>query len=261
MGGVARSRVEPDEAERKRSLTRATQREAAAAAIAARRVPGDIDDVDEEPTTRGPATLPMNAPPVTRDGRPKGTAQRNFTDPASRIQKTGDGFIQGYNAQAAVDAAAQVIVAHTVTPIAADVGQLVPLVTAVTRTCRRKPRRVLADAGYCSDANLHALECRGIEAYIATGRLKHTEWQAPAPRGRPPAGLTRRERMARKLRTLAGRAVYACRKSIVEPVFGQIKHARDFRRFLRRGTVAVQHEWGLVCTAHDLLKLYAAVGR
>jgi transposase len=192
---------------------------------------------------------------------PPPKAQRNFTDPASRLQKTGDGFIQGYNAQAAVDAAAQVIVAHPVTPIAADVGQLVPLVTAVTRTCRRKPRRVLADAGYCSDANLHALECRGIEAYIATGRLKHTEWQAPAPRGRPPAGLTRRERMARKLRTLAGRAVYACRKSIVEPVFGQIKHARDFRRFLRRGTVAVQHEWGLVCTAHDLLKLYAAVGR
>ncbi len=189
---------------------------------------------------------------------PAPKAQRNFTDPESKIQKTADGFIQGYNAQAAVDATAQVIVAHDVTPMAADVGHLVPLVTAIGRTLHQRPRRVLADAGYCSDDNLQALEEKAIDAYIATGRQKHREWQAPAPRGRPPDGLTRRERMVRKLRTLAGRAVYARRKAIVEPVFGQIKHARGFRQFLRRGWTAVRHEWALICTVHNLLKLHGA---
>jgi transposase len=189
---------------------------------------------------------------------PSPTAQRNFTDPESKIQKTADGFIQGYNAQAAVDGHAQVIVAQTVTPMAADVGHLVPLVRAVTATLRRRPRQVLADAGYCSEENLQTLEDQAVDAYIATGRLKHTEWHAPAPRGRPPANLTGRERMARKLRTVQGRAVYADRKAIVEPVFGQIKHARGFRQFLRRGQRAVQHEWALICTAHNLLKLYGA---
>ena len=189
---------------------------------------------------------------------PNPKAQRNFTDPDSKIQKTADGFIQGYNAQAAVDGHAQVIVAQTVTPMAADVGHLVPLVTALTMELRRRPRQVLADAGYCSDENLHALHDRHIDGYIATGRWKHSDWQAPAPRGRPPADLTQRDRMARKLRTLKGRAVYACRKAIVEPVFGQIKHARGFRQFLRRGQRAVQHEWALLCTVHNVLKLYGA---
>jgi len=194
---------------------------------------------------------PAPATPATK-------TQRNFTDPESKIQKTADGFIQGYNAQAAVDAQAQVIVAQDVTPMAADVGQLLPLVTAIGRTLHQRPRRVLADAGYCSDDNLQGLEEKAIAAYIATGRQKHGEEQAPAPRGRPPDGLTRRERMARKLRTLAGRAAYARRKAIVEPVFGQIKHARGFRQFLRRGWTAVRHEWALVCTVHNLLKLHTA---
>jgi transposase len=189
---------------------------------------------------------------------PAPKAQRNFTDPESKIQKTADGFIQGYNAQAAVDAHAQVIVAQDVTPMAADVGELLPQVSAIGRTLRQRPKQVLADAGYCSEENLHELERRDIDAYIATGRQPHGEWRAPAPRGRPPAGLTRRERMVRKLRTLAGRAVYARRKAIVEPVFGQIKHARRFRQFLRRGCSAVRDEWALVCTVHNLLKLHLA---
>ena len=120
---------------------------------------------------------------------------------------------------------------------------------------------MLADAGYCSEENLQTLEENRIDSYIATGRQKHTDWQAPAPRGRPPATLTRRERMARKLRTLKGRAVYACRKAIVEPVFGQIKHARHFRQFLRRGQRAVQQEWALICTVHNVLKLHGATAR
>ena len=189
---------------------------------------------------------------------PAPKAQRNFTDPESKIQKTADGFIQGYNAQAAVDAQAQVIVAQDVTPMAADVGELVPQVRAIGRALQRRPTQVLADAGYCSEANLQELERRGIDAYIATGRQKHGERLAPAPRGRPPAGLTCRERMARKLQTLAGRAVYARRKAIVEPVFGQIKHVRRFRQFLRRGWTAVRHEWALVCMVHNLLKLHTA---
>ncbi|HSE94724.1 MAG TPA: IS1182 family transposase [Methylomirabilota bacterium] len=189
---------------------------------------------------------------------PSPKAQRNFTDPESKIQKTADGFIQGYNAQAAVDATAQVIVAQDVTPRAADVGHLLPLVAAIGRTLRQRPRQVLADAGYCSEENLQRLAEQAIDPYIATGRQKHTEWQAPAPRGRPPAHLTGRERMARKLRTVKGRAVYACRKAIVEPVFGQIKQARGFRQFLRRGQTAVRHEWALLCTVHNILKLYTA---
>ncbi len=155
-----------------------------------------------------------------------------------------------------MDATAQVIVAHEVTPMAADVGHLLPLVTAIGRTLRQRPRQILADAGYCSEENLRTLAEKEIDPYIATGRQKHTEWRAPAPRGRPPAHLTRRERMARKLRTLKGRAVYACRKAIVEPVFGQIKEARRFRRFSLRGTHKARGEWALVCTAHNLGKLF-----
>jgi len=196
--------------------------------------------------------------PKQEPGTPPDKAQRNFTDPESKIQKTPDGFIQGYNAQAAVDATAQVIVAQDVTPMAADVGHLVPLVTAIGRTLRQRPRQVLADAGYCSDDTLKALGRKGIAAYIATGRHKHGEALPPAPRGRPPTGLTRRERMARTLRTKLGRAIYARRKAIVEPVFGQIKHARGFRQFLRRGQAAVRAEWALLCTAHNILKLYTA---
>lgn len=120
---------------------------------------------------------------------------------------------------------------------------------------------MLADAGYCSEANLVALETKGIEAFIATGRRKHSAPLPLAPRGRAPDGLSMRERMARKLLTRRGHAIYARRKAIVEPVFGQIKHARGFRQFLRRGLVRVQHEWALVCLGHNLLKLHAATIR
>jgi transposase len=191
--------------------------------------------------------------------RPPDQAQRNFTDPESKIQKTSDGFIQGYNAQIAVDGGpAQIIVAQHVTPAAPDVQQLVPAVTAITRALRRKPRAVLADAGYWSEANVEALEAKDIDVFIATGRHKHGDPPLVAPRGRPPAGLSVKDRMKRKLATLHGRRLYARRKAIVEPVFGQIKHARGFRQFLRRGLGRVQQEWALICTAHNMLKLYAA---
>ena len=187
---------------------------------------------------------------------PPPKAQRNFTDPESKIQKTSDGFIQGYNAQVAVDAKAQVIVAQHVTPAAPDVQQLPVVVAAIPAGLRRKPKQVLADAGYWSEANVAWLERKEMAAYIAPKRQKHRDPLGPAPRGRPPKDLTVRDRMDRKLRTVAGRAVYACRKKIVEPVFGQIKHARGFRQFLRRGLRNVAEEWALLCTAHNLLKLF-----
>jgi transposase len=196
------------------------------------------------------------------DGVPPDKTQRNFTDPEAKIQKTSDGFIQGYNAQIAVDGGpAQIIVAQHVTPAAPDVQQLMPVFAAITAGLRRKPGSVLADAGYCSEANLVALETKGIEAFIATGRRKHSAPVPIAPRGRAPDGLSVRERMARKLLTRRGRAIYARRKAIVEPVFGQIKHARGFRQFLRRGLVRVQQEWALICLSHNLLKLHAATIR
>ncbi len=192
------------------------------------------------------------------DAVPPDKAQRNFTDPEAKIQKTSDGFLQGYNAQIAVDAEAQIIVAQHVTPAAPDVQQLVPLVRAITQGLRRKPRHVLADAGYWSETNVAALDATDIEPFIATGRRKHSAPEPVAPRGRVPHALSVKERMARKLATRRGHAIYARRKAIVEPVFGQIKHARGFRQFLRRGLVRVQHEWALICLSHNLLKLYTA---
>jgi hypothetical protein len=152
----------------------------------------------------------------------------------------------------------QIIVAQQVTTAAPDVRHLLPVVTAITQTLHRKPAVVLADAGYWSEANVCALEAKGIEPLIATGRRKHTEPPPVAPRGRPPQGLRVKERMQRTLATVRGQHLYARRKAIVEPVFGQIKHARGFRQFLRRGLQRVQQEWALVCLSHNLLKLHAA---
>jgi len=191
--------------------------------------------------------------------KPTDKSQRNFTDPESRIQKTNDGFIQGYNVQVAVDETSQIIVAQHVTPTAPDVNELVPVVESIKRTLKRTPREVLADAGYCSEENIAAMEKRGIDPYIATKRQKHGEPPLASPRGRPKENLTLRERMARKLRSVRGKKTYSRRKVIVEPVFGQIKQARGFRQFLRRGVVNVGQEWALVSTAHNILKLLRAV--
>jgi len=209
-----------------------------------------------EAEARAPAQAEGRPPD---SGTPADKAQRNFTDPEAKIQKTSDGFIQGYNAQIAVDGSpAQIIVAQHVTPAAPDVQQLVPVVTAITAGLGRQPQSVLADAGYWSESNVQALEAKRIEPFIATGRRKHSESAAVAPRGRPPEGLTAKDRMARKLATRRGHAIYARRKAIVEPVFGQIKHTRGFRQFLRRGLVRVQQEWALICLSHNLLKLHGA---
>jgi transposase len=190
--------------------------------------------------------------PKTPPGQPKDSAQRNFTDPESRIMKGRDGFIQGYNAQAAVDGAHQVIVAQDLTASASDQGQLVPLVDAITTNTGRKPTEVSADTGYCSEANLEALEQRRIRAYIATGRQKHPHDGKGQKRG------PRAEAMRRRLKRAGHRSRYRLRKQIVEPVFGQIKQARGFRQFLLRGIDNVKAEWAMLCTAHNILKLAKA---
>jgi len=191
------------------------------------------------------------------DAVPDPKAQRNFTDPDSRIMLSKpDGWIYGYNAGAVVDDTAQVIVATTLTAEATDSRGLPDLVDQVEANTGRRPKRLLADAGYLSDDNLAHLATKGIDAYVAVRRDRHSSQTLVAPRGRIPAHLTARERMARKLATKAGRAQYARRKAIVEPVFGQLKEARGFRRFNLRGKLKVAAEWQLVCAVHNLGKLF-----
>jgi transposase len=184
-------------------------------------------------------------------------AQKNFTDPDSKILKTGDGFVQGYNAQAAVDTESQVIVAHDIFADGSDQLHLAEMVEKVVEETGQVPERVAADAGYYSEEGVREIEAIGTEAFIATARSKHEEPQ-PAPRGRPPEDLTAKQKMRRKLLTKRGKKVYARRKTSVEPVFGQVKQGRGFRAFLMRGLGLVAKEWAMVCTAHNIVKLWRA---
>lgn len=187
--------------------------------------------------------------------KPDPTAQYNFTDPESRIMKGPDGFVQGYNVQVAVDEL-QLIVGQAVTQATNDKKQLLPMIRTIERQSGHTPGEVLADAGYCSDESLTAIAGTRIDAYISTRKQKHGERAGPCPRGPLPKTATIVDRMARKLQTKTGAAAYAARKGIVEPVIGQIKQARGFRQFLLRGFEKVQGEWSLVCTTHNILKLY-----
>ena len=196
-----------------------------------------------------------------KQARPKDKDQNNFTDPQSRIMKGADGIVQAYNAQAAVEPKLQLIVGQTVTQAANDKEQLMPMLATMEEQSGQRPDDVLADSGYCSEKNLEALDSeenpeRRIDGYIATERQKHDEYKAPCPKGPLPKGATRVDRMRRKLKTKAGKAVYAARKAIVEPVFGQIKQARGFRQFLLRGIDKVRGEWSMVCLTHNILKMY-----
>lgn len=166
-----------------------------------------------------------------------------------------DGFVQGYNVQVTVDEL-QLIVGQAVTQEANDKKQLMPMITTIEQQSGDTPSQVLADAGYCSDESLTGIAATGIDAYVSTRKQRHGERLGPCPRGPLPKSATIVDRVARKLRTKCGAAVYTARKGIVEPVLGQIKHARGFRQFLLRGFEKVQSEWSLVCTTHNILKLY-----
>jgi transposase len=194
--------------------------------------------------------------------KPDPKAQYNFTDPASRIMKGPDGFVQAYNAQVAVNEN-QLIIGQAVTQETNDKKQLMPMITTIEEQSGDIPTQLLADAGYCSDANLAAIAGTPIDAYISTRKQTHGERPGrpgPCPRGPLPTTATRVDRMSRKLHTKAGAAVYAARKAIVEPVIGQIKQARGFRQFFLRGLEKVQGEWSLVCTTHNILKLHRLYG-
>jgi transposase len=210
--------------------------------------------VDAEPGPSSGMTdhgRPRRAP----DGGPPAQAQRNFTDPDSRVLKTRDGFVQGYNGQLAVDAAHQIIVAQRLTTNGGDQAGLVPLLDATQAALGRTPREVSADAGFCRESNLAALAARRIRGYLAPGRACHGSADPRGQRAIKPG--SRMATMAARLKRAGWRARYRLRKQTVEPVLGQIKQARGFRQFLLRGFAKVQAEWALICTAHNLTKLLA----
>ena len=200
------------------------------------------------------------AVPDPNKALPADKAQRNFTDPESRILRDGGNsgtFVQGYNAQIAVDSQAQVIVAAEVTQQGADNRLLLPMIAQIENHLDRQPEKVSADAGYWSEASVTDPQVKEIDLYVATGRQKH-DLLIPTEEGDPPDNATAREAMRHKLRTAEGHKVYKMRKAIVEPVFGHIKEQRGFRRFSLRGLQNVGHEWKLVCMANNLLKLFAS---
>lgn len=201
--------------------------------------------------------LEQRAKKATGD-EPKPKDQINFTDGESRITKDSatKEFIQGYNAQCAVDDEAQIIVAASVTTQTNDKRQVEPMIVMIEENLGCLPKELSADAGYFSEENIVHLHTQGITAFIPPDRMRHTDPLAVSPRGRIPKDLSLKDRMRRLLRTRKGRRSYAKRKVTVEPVFGQIKEVRGFRRFLLRGLEKVTSEWQIICLTHNLLKLY-----
>ena len=193
-------------------------------------------------------------------GTPKDKAQRNFTDPESHIMPTAGGkhFEQAYNAQAAVDSTCQVIVAAEVTEQPSDKLQAIPMIEQVKANTGSLPREMSADAGYFSSDPVEKISATGVDVYMPPDKTHHAYKMPAAPRGRIPKGLSIADRMRRKLKTKRGRKRYGLRKEVVEPVFGQIKQARGFRQFLLRGKEKVGSEWRLICTGHNMLKLFKA---
>jgi transposase len=202
---------------------------------------------------------PPKVPPAEAVPDPKD--QINFTDPESRIMKVSNkGWDQCGNAQAVANEH-QIILAADVTDQCNDARQLVPMADQARANLDAAGvedaiKAMLGDSGFYSESNATALEGRKIEPYLATERLKHHEKVAAAPRGRIPAGLSAKQRMARKLRTKKGRQMYARRKGMIEPVFGQLKQVLGFRQFSLRGLAAMRGEWRLMATVHNLLKLW-----
>jgi transposase len=227
----------------------------------------ETEAFERESARRAELEAQGKKPRAGRDGRdpfkPKPTAQRNFTDPESKIMKTSDGsFHQCYNGQAIVDSKTQVIVAAELSDQAPDIEQLASALDQLQENLDAIDAELpddavlTADAGYFSEENVKNIAEHGLDAHIATGRFKHSEPQAPAPRGPLPKDATPKQRMARKLKTRKGRDLYARRKAIVEPVFGQMHTVQDARRLALRGKQAARAQWRFQCAVHNLLKLH-----
>lgn len=233
-----------DETLRKRHQTRARILE---------RKARDLDD--DEPGSSPPGALPRHRVRTRVDGAPHDKAQRNFTDPESRLMERGGGYLQGYNCQAAVDETYQVIVAADASNQAPDNGNLVPMLEQVRANCGQAAEVATADSGYWAPEVPAACRALGTEPYIATERRRSWDHDDTVTEG-PCESEDPREAMRWTLRSAEGREIYAKRKSIVEPVFGQIKEARSVRRMMLRGLEAVRAEWQLICLSHNLLKIY-----
>lgn len=238
-------------ANKQRRLERIRQAKAQLEAEAA------LEPADFDPDGPGPSSgMRQRGTRKTFNQAPPDKAQRNFTDPDSRIQPCGGSFVTGYNGQIAVDGAHQIIVAQRLATNPADFAALTPLVDQAKANLGRKLKEVSGDTGFATEANLAAMDERKIRAYLPPGRSKHGQDHAGGQRN-----LKLKPRMAAMVQTLkrAGRrSRYRLRKQTVEPVFGQIKQARGFRQFSLRGLDKVRGEWALVCTAHNLLKLAGA---
>jgi transposase len=254
--GLGRRR---DRLERLKEAKERLERKAEEAAKAAQE---HLDQRQAEELATG--TKKRGRKPKVVESTPSEGAKANTTDPDSRIMKTRQGYVQGYNVQAVVSED-QIILAVGVTQEANDAQQLTPMLQAMERTLEaagieERPQVGLADAGYWSEANMEACSCAEMpELLIATTK----DWkqrkilrEKGCPRGRIPKGLSLRDRMERKLLTKRGRTLYKKRGVLVEPVFGQVKEGQGFRRFVRRGFEAAQSEWSLVGITHNLLKLW-----
>ncbi len=217
---------------------------------------GDDDD-DDIPPPSADDDLPRNTPPKHRDGTPKPKAQRNFTDPESRIMLRDGAFIQAYNAQIAVDEGHQIIVAAALSNQSPDAEYFEPMLRRVVENCGGTPERATADSGYFSADNIRAAEHLGVEPFVAVGghRRNGLPQQAPAL---PQHHTDDKTRMRALLQSERGRAAYARRKATVEPVFGQIRACRGIRQMSFRGLLKNQCEWLLICATHNLLKLWRA---
>jgi len=231
----------------------------------------EAEAAEREAARRAELEAQGKTPGRPRGGRdayaPKPSAQRNFTDPDSKIMKTSDGaYHQCYNGQAIVDATAQVVVACELSAEAPDARQLEPALDQLADNLEAigaelpAAATLTADAGYFSEDNVRITARHGLDPHIATGRFKHSEPQPPPPRGPVAKDATPKQRMARKLRTKRGRAVYSRRKAIVEPVFGQMDTVQDARQLLLRGKAAARDQWRFHCAVHNILKLHRKGG-
>lgn len=245
--------TEMNPTERKRKLTRASRSEEKADRLAG----GKDDEGDNGGPDDPDDDLPSHRVPTTKDGAPTDKAQRNFTDPDSRIMKRGESYLQGFNCQAVVDEENQLILAEGVTNQAPDQEHLIPLMKRVKSNTGRTPTVLTADTGYMSSDNVKYCEGEGIDAYIAVGRDKHNQESGVEEKSGDDENETWAT-MRAKLATEQGKKLYSRRKVIVEPVFGHIKEPRGFRRFSLRGVFKVRAEWTLICLCHNLIKLLAA---
>lgn len=243
----------------KAELEAEAKEKAEAKAAEAQQKTVERDRVEAETGAKPAGRAPKIPDPEQAVPEPK--AQRNFTDPESRIMPDSahkGAFLQGYNAQIAVDGEAQIIVASRVTQAPNDARQLVPMAVAIRENMGRLAATTSADAGYFSAENIEHPALAETNLLVPPDRQKHgTEPSAPAPA----AGASAAQLMRHKLSSTEARALYKQRKAIVEPVFGQIKEPRAFRRFLLRGFHAVRAEFDLIALTHNLLKLFRASHR